>query len=125
MENGSKEEEKDDFDESNSKKCPLFEKCQGNGNTKILNGKRHSVIKSCPIFLSIGEDKILEKKFRELTEEKRELINFTNSQNEKIFEYEKELMTFKNNLVFDDPDEIKKLKINIDQFRVENEKLKK
>lgn len=117
--------DEDPNEESNTKKCPLFEKCQGNGNTNTLNGKRHTAIKSCPIFLSFGTDKILEKKLKELTEEKSELLKINNTQNEKIFEYEKELLTFKNQMVFDYQEEMENLKINIDQFREENEKLKK
>lgn len=84
------------------------------------------MIESCPLFITIGTDKIFEKKIKELIEEKSELLKLNQCYNEKIFKIEQELMTLKNEIVFDEKqanDQLNKLNMTINKLKEENEKL--
>ncbi|RNA00495.1 hypothetical protein BpHYR1_046808 [Brachionus plicatilis] len=133
-ENILKTQQKNNFDpnpdlkNSVKKFCPLFQKCNGEGNSKSQDGKRHFAIESCPIFRNIDLEKENEKKNERTEFETKELLKINESQKELILKYEIELMTLRNKETFPENDylEIKKAIIQkekiISEIEVQNVK---
>lgn len=83
------------------------------------------MIESCPIFITIGTEKILEKRYKNLNDEKIELLKLNQKLNEQILDKDNELMTHRNKIVFEESKEIEDLKIKIDLYEQEKETFKK
>ncbi|RNA26242.1 hypothetical protein BpHYR1_013588 [Brachionus plicatilis] len=124
-ENILKTQQKNNFDpnpdlkNSVKKICPLFQKCNGEGNSKSQDGKRHFAIESCPIFRNIDLEKENEKKMKELNlKQKRSVCNLKRAELDKTSEFNsiKATLERKNNSI-----EQKEYLIN--ELRNENKKM--